>query len=64
MKPLVSSNFSCVIAVKLHLTNGHKYTAPIINRRVGIAERKKTKGQIMIYKTLDRKLKIKQHKPH
>jgi hypothetical protein len=27
-------------------------------------QKKKTKGQTMIYKTLYRKLKIKQHEPH
>jgi len=29
-----------------------------------MGKRKRTKGQTMIYKTLDRKLKIEQHEPH
>jgi hypothetical protein len=29
-----------------------------------MANRKSTKGQTMIYKTLHRKLKVEQHEPH
>ena len=43
-----------------------KWYSESVNRKTDntMTERKRTKGQTTIYKTLDRKLQIEQHEPH
>jgi hypothetical protein len=50
-----------IIKGKLEIPKGLSVAA---NRRRTMAKRRRTKGQTMSYKTLQRKLKILQDEPH
>ena len=49
-----------------HGTSRIHTATKMVNRRTDniLTKRKTTKGQTMIYKALNRKLKIEQHEPH